>query len=98
MCAPYGKSWFQAFPAETVETGENCDVTNYIQKFSKTQCMFCETAYQRLMRKMSSFSGTGRSTESVVFFGTSEYSSVKKKDLNEQNFMVGCCKLSLYTK
>ena len=38
------------------------------------------------------------SLESIDFFGTSEYSSAKKKNLNEQNFMVGCCKLSLYTK
>ena len=39
------------FPAETVETGENCDVTNNIQKFSKAQCMFCEDSLEKIDAK-----------------------------------------------
>ena len=47
--------------------------------------------YETLMRKMSSFFGTGRSTnlslERVDYFGISEYFSGKKtKNLYEQNF------------
>ena len=35
--------------------------------------------------------------ESFDCFGTSKYfSGKKKKNLNEQKFVVGCCKLSLY--
>jgi len=53
------------------------------------------------MLKMSSFSEqVGLQIlllESFDYFGTSEYfSGKKKKNLNEQNFVVGCCKLSSY--
>ena len=53
------------------------------------------------MLKMSSFSEqVGLQIlllESFDYFGTREYfSGKKKKNLNQQNFVTGCCKLSSY--
>ena len=70
MCAPKG-----ALLGEIVETGDkNCYV-------SKHHVLFCEESLGKIDAELSSFSGTGRSTnsigslESVDNFGTSEYVS-----------------------
>ena len=72
MCAPKGESWSQALLAETVETGDkNCYVSQH-------HVLFCEESLGKIDAELSSFSGTGRSTnsigslESVDNFGTSE--------------------------
>ena len=74
MCAHQKGSWSQAFLAETLETGDkNSGVTDDI---FRAPYMFCEKAQETLMGKMSSFLGTGRSTnlsiERVDYFGISE--------------------------
>ena len=75
MCWPKGESWSQALPAEIVETGDkNCYVSQH-------HVLFCEESLGKIDTELSSFSGTGRSTnsigslESVDNFGTSEYVS-----------------------
>ena len=75
MCAPKGESGSQALLTEIVETGDkNCCVSQH-------HVLFCEESLGNSEAELSSFSGTGRSTnstgslESVDNFGTSEYFS-----------------------
>ena len=75
MCAPKEESWPHALLAETVETGDkNCYVSQH-------HVLFCEEILGKIDAELSSFSGTGRSTnsvgslESVDNFGKSEYFS-----------------------
>ena len=72
MCAPKGESGSQALLAGIVETGDkNCYVSQH-------HVLFCEESLGKIDTELSSFSGTGRSTnsigslESVDNFGTSE--------------------------
>ena len=93
MCAPKGESWSQGLLAETVETvHKNRDV-------SQRHASFGEESLEEIDANMSSFSGTGRVTnsirlESVDYFGISEYFSDNFD--GEATKLVGCCKLSLY--
>ena len=75
MCAQKGESWSHALLAEIVETGDkNCYVSQH-------HVLFCEESLEKIDATLSSFSGTGPSTnsmgslESVDNFGTSEYLS-----------------------
>ena len=73
MCAPKGESGSQALLTEIVETGDkNCCVSQH-------HVLFCEESLGKIDAELSSFSGTGRSTnsigslESIDNFGTREY-------------------------
>ena len=82
MCAHQKGSWSQAFLAETVETGnKNRDLTDDI---SECHTCFVKKDSETLMRKMSSFFGTGRPTnlslERVDYFAISEYFSGRKNE------------------
>ena len=73
MCAPKGESGSQTLLAEIVETGDkNCYVSQH-------HVLFCEESLGKIDTELSSFAGTGRSTnsigslESVDNFGTSAY-------------------------
>ena len=72
MCSPKGESWSQALLAEAVETGDkNCYVSQH-------NVLFCEESLGKIDTELSSFSGTGQSTNSIGSlgsvdnFGTSE--------------------------
>ena len=74
-----GKSWSQAFLAQTVETWDkNRDVTDNIKTFSRAPCMFCEESFWKIETKDVEVFRNGSGTwvlslESVDYFGTSEY-------------------------
>ena len=59
-CAPKGESWSQALLVEIVETEDgNC----YL---SQRRALFCEESLGKIEAEMSSFQGTGRSTNSIA--------------------------------
>ena len=61
MCAPKGESWSQALLVEIVETEDgNC----YL---SQRHALFCEESLGKIDAVMSSFPGTGRSTNSIAW-------------------------------
>ena len=75
MRAKRGMAWSQALLAEIVESGDkNCYVSQH-------HVLFCEESLGKIDPELSSFSGAGRSTNSIGSlervdnFGTSEYFS-----------------------
>ena len=59
MCAPKGESGSQTLLAEIVETGDkNCYVSQH-------HVLFCEESLGKIDTELSSFAGTGRSTNSI---------------------------------
>ena len=59
MCTLKGESGSQALLAEIAETGDkNCYVSQH-------HVLFCEESLGKIDAELSSFSGTGRSTNSI---------------------------------
>ena len=60
MYAPKGESRSQALLVEIVETEDgNCYLSQY-------NALFCEESLEKIDAEMSSFPGTGRSTNSIA--------------------------------
>ena len=92
MCAPKGESWSQALLVEIVETEDgNC----YL---SQRHALFCEESLGKIDAEMSSFLGTGRSTNSIAWKRWLLWNKwMLQWKLRWWGYkLVGRCKLSLY--